>query len=133
MQVVAIDPGSRITGWAWVAWDVHQWEWQADIWRLGSGDITGRLANLLKNVEECLNHFRPDLLVLEQIFVHRDPRASFTLGQVQGVVLAACGRFSVPVRLMTPAQARKMVLQSGSLNKAQVQKPWSAFYLKVIF
>jgi len=124
MKILGIDPGLRCTGFG-----VIQAQGQK-IAYVGSGvirpDIKGtepeRLSELFRGVLEIVAHFKPDLAVVERVFVNVNPKSTLTLGQARGVAIAALAQHQLAIHEITPLKIKQSVVGSGRATKDQVQK-----------
>jgi crossover junction endodeoxyribonuclease RuvC len=73
-------------------------------------------------VQNLLREFRPDLVVLEDLFSHsRFPRTAIILGHVRGVICLAAAASGVRVMALAPSVVKRAVAGSGRASKLQVQ------------
>lgn len=85
-------------------------------------DLGRRLSQLHRDVERLLHDLQPDLVVLEDLFVHRRfPRTAILLGHAAGVIRLAAATARVPVVALAPSAAKRAVAGAGQATKAQVQ------------
>ena len=123
MRILGIDPGSSVTGYGVVE-------------RVGSGvehrahgtlrfprnhAQHQRLAAIYAGVTQWVAEARPDVAVVEKIFVSASARSALVLGQARGAALAALGSAGVPVCEYAPQQLKRSVTGNGAASKRQVQ------------
>jgi crossover junction endodeoxyribonuclease RuvC len=85
-------------------------------------DLGGRLRQLHRDVEGLLEELRPDLVVLEDVFVHRAfPRTAIVLGHARGIIYLAAAAAGVEVMTLAPSAVKRAVTGSGRASKPQVQ------------
>jgi crossover junction endodeoxyribonuclease RuvC len=123
MRILGIDPGSRVTGYGVVERRggavVHV---AHGTLRPPSGaPFAARLAFLYRSVAEVIEQHRPDVAVVERVFVHRSPRAALELGQARGAVLCAVAGAGLGVCEYAASQVKQAVTGSGAADKQQVQ------------
>lgn len=80
-----------------------------------------RLAFLQRGLTEVIQSHRPDLGVVERVFVARSPHAALVLGQARGIALAALALAGLPVHELAPRQIKQAVVGQGGAEKRQVQ------------
>lgn len=122
--ILGIDPGSYLTGWAVLHQEGRQ------LARVDSGTISlpakallsQRLAVLQQRIEHLLDHLKPQVLAIEDIFTHRNVRSALALGQARGVILAVAGRHDLPVHAYPPATVKRAVCGHGRAQKDQIQR-----------
>lgn len=121
MRILGIDPGSRITGWGLIEWRAPKFELiDFGTFNLGNGEMSDRLADLLKQIQYQLPILKPDLLAIEQVFVAKNISSSLKLMQARGVVLAAGAAFGAQVQEFTPRRIKQCIVGFGGAEKAQV-------------
>ena len=121
--ILGVDPGSRDTGFG----IIH--EEGENLLHLASGRIhagsrpalENRLRQIYDGLTDLIQQHQPQALALEEIFLARNVRSAFVLGQVQGVVLLAAAQSSLPVFQYAATTVKKAVVGYGQASKAQVQ------------
>lgn len=87
-----------------------------------SAPLESRLATLHREVTELITEARPDLLVVEQVFVHaKHARTAVVMGHARGVVLLAAAQQGVAVGELSPAEVKKSLTGNGRATKRQMQ------------
>jgi len=123
--ILGIDPGSAVAGYG-----LLRVEGQT-ITALDHGVLrVGRpvasfpvvLRRLFEEVEALIERMSPDVVAIEQVFNHLNPRAALKLAHARGVVLLAAARAGVEVREYAPRQIKKAAVGVGSAEKRQVQE-----------
>jgi crossover junction endodeoxyribonuclease RuvC len=124
LRILGIDPGSLVTGYGVV--ERHG----ADVRHIAHGTLrppraaalASRLAAIHAGVAEVIEAHRPDLVVVERVFVAANARAALVLGQARGVALAAASAGGLPVEELSPQHVKRAVVGSGAAEKLQVQR-----------
>ena len=81
------------------------------------------LKNHLSRVERLLEKWRPNLLVLEEVFVLKQyPKAAIQLGEVRGVIYLAAQEMDIPVIEVRPTEVKSAFTGSGRADKEQIKK-----------
>lgn len=122
-RILGIDPGSRVTGFGIIEiqpGDKIRCMTEGCI-RL-QGEEVVRLGTLWKEIETVVATFRPQVVAIEQIFVHKNALSALKLGQARGAAIAACVREALPVYSYAPRQIKLAVTGIGSAEKSQVQR-----------
>jgi crossover junction endodeoxyribonuclease RuvC len=123
LKVLGIDPGSLRCGFS-VLEDLGgrvPRVREAGVWRLGEGTpLPDRLSKLWKNLELVLCEHSPDVLSLEESFVHKNVHSAMVLGHARGVILAACALRGIAIAEFAPATIKQAVAGSGRASKDQV-------------
>lgn len=122
MRVLGVDPGSRATGWGVVERLGSRVSHVAHgTIRTAAGPLELRLAQIVRQLGEAIDAHRPELAVVERVFVASNPRSALVLGQARGAALAAIGAAGLPVDELAAKEVKKAVTGVGSADKAQVQ------------
>lgn len=124
MRILGIDPGSLVTGYGVVerrgAAVVHVAHGTLRPPR--EAKLAARLAAIHEGIRHVIAAHRPDLVVIEQVFVAANVRAALVLGQARGVALAAASGAGLTVDELSPQEVKRAVVGSGAARKAQVQR-----------
>jgi crossover junction endodeoxyribonuclease RuvC len=125
MRVLGVDPGLVRTGWAVVE------SREGDYRLLASGliappptlELAERLADGYGRFALVLDEFRPDVVVLEDIFsAPRHPTSALKMAHMRGVLCLAAGQRGVLVEPMTATTVKQRVTGNGHASKQQVQE-----------
>jgi crossover junction endodeoxyribonuclease RuvC len=123
MRILGIDPGSVATGFGVVErveGNLHHLA-HGTLKPPRLGQMAERLAFLHTALCDVIDAHRPEIAVVEQVFVARNPRSAVILGQARGVALAALGAARVPVQEYSAREVKQAVVGTGSAAKSQVQ------------
>ena len=124
MRILGIDPGSAVTGFGVVERAegrvVHVAH--GTVRALPRAPLAARLAGLYRDIADVIELHRPDVAVVEQIFVAASPRSALVLGQARGAALAAIAARGLGVAELTASQIKQSVAGSGRASKHQVQR-----------
>jgi crossover junction endodeoxyribonuclease RuvC len=64
----------------------------------------------------------PDLVMIEQVFVHRDrAQTAMQMGHARGVMLLAAEQQHIEIDDLSPAEIKRAVTGNGRASKEQVQ------------
>lgn len=70
---------------------------------------------------KVLDHHRPDVVAVEEVFVAHNPRSALTLGQARGVALAAAAACNLPVVEYSTRLVKQALVGYGNASKNQIQ------------
>ena len=124
MIVLGFDPGTASTGWGVIEQDGNR------LRSLGHGCIVTsakdpthvRLRQIHDQARGLITRFKPDIVVLEELFVNVNVKTALAVGQAKGVlILAACDLEEAP-REYSPLQIKLAVTGYGRASKVQVQE-----------
>jgi crossover junction endodeoxyribonuclease RuvC len=131
MRVCGVDCGTETTGYGVVECDDRSQDLSRPP-RLLSLDAGGicpprktplpdRLAYIYGQLTALLEHYRPDVVAVEEVFYSVNARTAIKLGHVRGVVLLAAATAGIPVAEYAPLTIKATVTGYGLAAKQQVQ------------
>jgi crossover junction endodeoxyribonuclease RuvC len=82
--------------------------------------LSTRLLSVADAVEEWLDEYHPQVVVVERVFSQHNVRTAMGTAQVSGVVALIAARRGLPVVFHTPSEVKAAVTGSGRAGKAQV-------------
>jgi len=127
-RILGIDPGLDITGYAILeSRDVGPKVCEAGVIRTASSrarqEVASRLLSLHESLTEIFDQFRPDVVVVEQLYAHHaHPRTAIQMAHARGVIFLAAGQRSLPVVSYNPTRVKKTITGSGRAPKEQVER-----------
>jgi crossover junction endodeoxyribonuclease RuvC len=141
MIILGIDPGTASTGYGIIKVpdDILGREFQYDIELVDYGFVSTpkdilmekRLVMLNREINQIIERFKPDQLVIEMLFFGVNSRTAIAVGQARGVVLLSAGLHDIPVQEYQGLQVKLMVTGSGRADKKQVHEGVRNFLAKV--
>lgn len=81
-----------------------------------------RMHKLYKDLLQVISKFKPDLLILEELFFFKNLKTAIVVSQAQGAILLLAGQKKIPVEFMTPLQIKQVITGYGRADKKSVQK-----------
>lgn len=127
-RILGIDPGLETTGYGILeAGPNHPLVCEAGVIRSTEGrasaDMALRLRNLYTGIVEIIEQFRPQVVVIEQLYAHYDhPRTAILMAHARGVIFLAAAQFDLPVISYNATRIKKTVTGNGRASKEQVQR-----------
>jgi len=124
MKVLGIDPALQVTGYGIVDNSTGQPTYIASgvIITKSKMPLDKRLDAIYEGISSVILKYRPQVAVLEKVFVHHGHlTTAFLLGQVRGTVALACSRNGLVIEEYAATQAKKAVVGSGHASKQQIQ------------
>lgn len=123
MLVMGIDPGTSSTGFGLVLGKGERLEAVSYgcIETPPGLDLAERLREIFGELGSLIDHYRPDLVAIEQIFLGKNSRTALAVGQARGVALLAAAMAGIPVRTYSPLEVKMAVVGFGRAGKEQVQ------------
>lgn len=124
LRILGIDPGSRRTGFGIV--DVGVSERGPKYVTCGqistaAGQFPDRLRAIFTGVQSIVDEYSPDVLSIENVFVHRNAQSALKLGQARAAALCASFAGSVEVFEYAPREIKLAIVGTGAATKEQVQ------------
>lgn len=122
IRIFGIDPGSRITGYGIIEVDGAQQTYIASgCVRIEAEALPERLKQIFDAVTELVSTYRPDVMAIEQVFMHRNADSALKLGQARGAAICACVVQSLSVNEYAPREIKQAIVGRGGADKTQVQ------------
>jgi len=127
-RILGIDPGLQITGYAIVEVSPHRpLLCEAGVIRSAEGratiDLAQRVSNLYDSIVGVLDQFRPQVVVVEQLYAHYEhPRTAILMAHARGVIFLAAAQRRLPVISYNATRVKKTITGNGRAPKDQVQR-----------
>ena len=123
MRVMGIDPGSNCTGFGIV--EEVKGNLQAIHWssiRSSPKDaFPKRLKRIYDELVLAIKKFKPDIVVVEDLFYATNVKTVIKLAQTRGITLLAAINSGLPVAEYSPLEIKQSVVGYGRADKNQVQ------------
>jgi len=81
-----------------------------------------RLGEIACGLKEVIADLSPQVVAVEDVFVHQNARSGLALAQARGMALAVIGLAGLVVASYPPASVKKAVSGSGRADKDQVAR-----------
>lgn len=122
VRILAIDPGSTITGYAVVDCQARNVRYlDSGCIRLGKEAMPTRLMMIHQGIQELIATYQPREFAIEQIFMHANPNSALKLGQARGAALTVAALHGLPIGEYAPKAIKNAVVGTGAATKDQVQ------------
>jgi crossover junction endodeoxyribonuclease RuvC len=121
-RILGIDPGSRLTGFG-----VLDCEGDRAIYvasgsvSSANGDFPERLRMIFRSVSEIVAQYRPDVVVVESVFMHKNAGSALKLGHARSAAICATFELDVSVYEYAPREIKQAVVGTGAATKEQIQ------------
>ncbi len=132
MVILGIDPGTATTGYGIIkmADDILGRKFEYGIELVDYGFIstpkeeimTKRLVKLHHEMEDLVEKYKPDMIVIEMLFFGVNARTAISVGQARGVIMLTAGKHNVPIHEYSGLTVKLMVAGSGRADKKQVHE-----------
>ncbi|MBP9816204.1 crossover junction endodeoxyribonuclease RuvC [Candidatus Woesebacteria bacterium] len=124
MRILACDSGVERTGYAVLDTDkknVFLTEYNC-IFTHKSKPLTKRLEELSIKLNELIEQYSPEIIVIEKLFFTNNQTTGIMVAQAQGVLLMLAGKYDIKVEFLTPTQIKHTVTGYGKSDKKGIQK-----------
>ena len=81
-----------------------------------------RLYSIQKDLKRLLRQFKPNCVIVEQLFFGANSRTAMSVGQARGVVLSAAAAYRLPIFEYQGLHVKYTLTGSGKADKKQIQK-----------
>ena len=121
-RILGIDPGSRLTGFGVVDFrgDSPSYVASGTIKSI-DGSFPDRLRQIFETVGTIVDEYRPDIVSVESVFMHKNAGSALKLGHARSAALCATFAFDAEVYEYAPREIKQAIVGTGSATKEQVQ------------
>jgi crossover junction endodeoxyribonuclease RuvC len=127
-RILGVDPGLQTTGYAVL--EVGRDRpiiREAGIIRSSEArtpsDMAERVCSVYTSIVEVIDQFRPQVVVVEQLYAHyQHPRTAILMAHARGVIFLAAGQRGLPVISYNATRIKKTVTGNGRAPKDQMQR-----------
>jgi len=121
--ILGLDPGSRISGIGVLAVDRDriQHVFHGVINSSNEVSFAKRVSKIGIEFRKILEQFKPDVVVIEQIFLGKNVDSAFKLGHARGICMYESVIAGSEIHEYATRLVKKMVTGSGAADKLQVQ------------
>ena len=123
MRILGIDPGLLKTGFGVIQAHGSKLTYvlSGTIVVASNQPLATRLKQIFDDVSEVIQTTKPDIAVVEKVFVNNNPSSTLLLGQARGSAICALANADLDVFEYTALQVKKSVVGNGHAAKEQVQ------------
>lgn len=128
MIIFGIDPGTATTGYGVVKSIKSKSKFDIKLIDYGcivtskDKEMPLRLYSIQKSLKGLLRQFKPDCVVVEQLFFGANSRTAMTVGQARGVVLSSVASYRLPLFEYQGLHVKHTLTGNGRADKKQIQK-----------
>jgi len=121
-RILGIDPGSRLTGFGVLDFtgDTPVYVASGTVKSL-DGAFADRLRQIFESIGAIVADYQPDAIVIESVFMHKNPGSALKLGHARSAALCATFEHNVELFEYAPRAIKQAVVGSGAASKEQVQ------------
>ena len=121
-RILGIDPGSRLTGFGVLDFqgDTPSYVTSGTVKSI-DGAFADRLRQIFESIGGIVEEFRPDIVAIESVFMHKNAGSALKLGHARSAAICATFGHNVEVFEYAPREIKQAIVGSGSASKEQVQ------------
>ena len=121
-RIIGIDPGSRKTGFGIIEFEGQKVKHIINgRLMVGDGNFPDRLGQIFKGLTDIIQRYQPDMMAIENVFLHKNADSALKLGQARGAAICAGVSQNLSVHEYSATQIKKAVVGNGHAKKEQVQ------------
>ena len=126
-RILGVDPGLQVTGYAVLEAAARgPLVCEAGVIRSAEAretpEMAYRLLSLYNGLVEVVGQFRPNVMVVEQLYAHYEhPRTAILMAHARGVIFLAAAQHGIPVVSYNASRIKKTITGHGRASKEQVQ------------
>jgi crossover junction endodeoxyribonuclease RuvC len=122
-RVLGIDPGSVVTGYGVIDTDgVRDFHVSHGTIRVAGDSLPEKLGNILFEVTQIIDQWRPAEMGIEEVFVSNNPMSALKLGQARGAAICAAVQRGLPVSEYSARTVKQAAVGYGAAGKEQMQE-----------
>jgi len=120
-RIIGIDPGSRVTGFGILdCVQDHASYVASGAVKSPKGAFQDRLRLIFSSLQEIVSEYRPQVIAIESVFVHKNAGSALKLGHARAAAICATFDFDLDFFEYAPREIKQAVVGTGSATKEQV-------------
>jgi crossover junction endodeoxyribonuclease RuvC len=81
-----------------------------------------RLLNVIDEFETIIKNYKPEILCMESVFMHKNAKSVINVAEIKGAVKLIAAKHGIKIVEMTPQKIKLAVAGSGAAKKDEVIK-----------
>ncbi|MBI2327864.1 crossover junction endodeoxyribonuclease RuvC [Candidatus Curtissbacteria bacterium] len=128
MIIFGIDPGTATTGYGVIKSQSGKSKSKVELVDYGcivtpkERAMPLRLYSIQKELKRLLGKYKPDCVIVEQLFFGANSRTAMMVGQARGVVLSTAASYRVPIFEYQGLHVKHTLTGNGRADKKEIQK-----------
>ncbi len=123
MKIFGIDPGSRITGYGVIQSSGKKLKMiDFGVIKTKEKDFIKRLPIIFSGIEDLMDIHDPDMVAIENVFMHRNADSALKLGQARAAAISGTFKKGLDVFEYSAREVKLAVVGTGSAEKEQVRE-----------
>ena len=130
MVILGFDPGLATLGYGVIKTDGRGKAEMVDYGIISTPkeeDLAERLCHLEKGIEEVINTFKPDEIVVEELFFAKNVKTGIAVAHARGVLILTAKKLCGKIYEYTPLQIKQALTGYGRADKHQIQSMVQTF------
>ena len=120
--ILGVDPGSQVTGVGVIQATGNELKYVfAESLQLPKSALAERLQLIYSRLQTVIAQTKPDIVVVEKVFIAKNPQSALVLGHARGAAILAAANNYLPIHEYSATEIKKTVVGRGRADKAQVQ------------
>ena len=122
IKILGIDPGLTKTGWGLILAKNNSISFIAGgtIYTNSSQALPARINHLHQNISQIANHYKPDEIAIEEVFVNKNPVSSLKLGHARGAIILSLSLENDKIFEYASTAIKKTIVGVGRADKNQI-------------
>lgn len=121
--ILGIDPGTATTGFGIVRWNRKMDHLAHGVIKTPVGMPMGeRLLLLRRELKKIIADYKPQTVIIEQLFFGRNAKTAMMVGQARGVVMMTAAEAKLPVLDYQGLWVKKKLTGDGHASKKKIQQ-----------
>jgi len=124
MIILGVDPGLARTGFGLIKTEKECLK-VLDYGCISTGSkmmSAKRLEKLFLEIKKIIKKYKPNLIVIEELFFAQNSKTALKVGEARGVAILAFNEAKCPILEMTPLQVKMFLTSYGRASKKQIQQ-----------
>jgi crossover junction endodeoxyribonuclease RuvC len=127
LRILGVDPGLQVTGYGVIEAAARgPLVCEAGVIRTAEAratpDMARRVLLLYNGLVEVIGQYRPNVMVVEQLYAHYEhPRTAILMAHARGVIFLSAAQHGIPVVSYNASRIKKTITGHGRASKEQVQ------------
>lgn len=123
LRILGLDPGSHVTGVGIIETSGANISYlHHALIKAPQGSLEARLKFIFHELTEVAQQFKPNIVVVERVFLGKNVDSAFKLGHARGVGLLTFFNSGAEVFEISAKEVKKILTGSGSASKEQVRQ-----------
>ena len=123
MKIFGIDPGSRVTGYGVIQSSGKKLKLiDFGVIKTKEKDFIKRLPIIFSGIEHLMDIHDPDMVAIENVFMHRNADSALKLGQARAAAISGTFKKGLDVFEYSAREVKLALVGTGSAEKEQVRE-----------